>query len=145
MLLLKPQCYREREQNFENISDFTVSCCLIWKMMCITEWTPPTLECPPSLHTTLNKIVFKNTWYVLAQLSSYQLGIMQRTDIPLNYQCLHSLSWDFQRYSVSSSLWCHFQQCPWEVGSVWPERVGQGEMDWYTAWLFLGWALRIPQ
>ena len=22
-------------------------------------------------------------------------------------------------------LWCHFQQFPWEIGSVWAERVGQ--------------------
>jgi len=26
---------------------------------------------------------------------------------------------------VSNNLWCHFQQCPWEIGSVWAQRVGQ--------------------
>jgi len=27
-------------------------------------------------------------------------------------------------------MWCHFQQCPLEIGSVWAERVGQGEVGW---------------
>ena len=25
----------------------------------------------------------------------------------------------------------NFQQCPWEIGLVWAERVGQGEVGWY--------------
>jgi len=33
---------------------------------------------------------------------------------------------------------------------TWAERVGQGEVGWYTqrmktAWLFVGWAMRFPQ
>ena len=27
---------------------------------------------------------------------------------------------------------CHFQQSPWKIGSAWAERVGEGEVDWYT-------------
>jgi len=29
---------------------------------------------------------------------------------------------------VSNNLWCHLQQCPWEIGSVSLESVGQGEV-----------------
>ena len=37
-------------------------------------------------------------------------------------------------------LWYHFQQSPWEIGSVRAERTGQREVGWYTqkvktAWL----------
>ena len=32
---------------------------------------------------------------------------------------------------VSNNLCCHFQQFPWEIGSVRAERVGQGEVGWY--------------
>jgi len=47
-------------------------------------------------------------------------------------------------------LWCHFQQFPWEIGSVWAERVGQREVIWYTqkvntAWLCLDLAVNFPQ
>ena len=43
-------------------------------------------------------------------------------------------------------LWYHFQQCPWEIGSAWAVRVGQGEVGrctWrvQTAWPCLGSAL----
>ena len=27
---------------------------------------------------------------------------------------------------VPNNLWCHFQQCSWEIGSVWARRVGRG-------------------
>jgi len=36
----------------------------------------------------------------------------------------HNLSCSSSMY-VSSNLWCHFYQCPWEIGSVWAEIVGQ--------------------
>jgi len=45
-------------------------------------------------------------------------------------------------------MWCHFQQCPWEIGSVWAERVRQGEVGWCThtkAWLCLGLAAKNVQ
>jgi len=35
---------------------------------------------------------------------------------------------------VSNNLWCHFQKYPWEIGSVWAERVGQGDVGWYILW-----------
>jgi len=32
---------------------------------------------------------------------------------------------------VTNNLRCNFQQCPWEIGWVWAERVGQGKLVWY--------------
>jgi len=32
------------------------------------------------------------------------------------------------------SLWCHFQQCPWDLGSAPAERVGQGEIGRFQHW-----------
>ena len=63
-----------------------------------------------------NKIVFTKTWYVSARHSSSS-----------KLQCLHNLSCIYSMY-VSNNLWYHFQQCPWEIGSVWAERVGQGKV-----------------
>ena len=42
-----------------------------------------------------------------------------------------------------SASWCHFRQCPWDLGSVWAERAGQGEVGGctrrvQTAWPRLG-------
>jgi len=42
-----------------------------------------------------------------------------------------------------SASWCHFRQCPWDVGSAWAERAGQGEVGGctqrvQTAWPCLG-------
>ena len=34
-------------------------------------------------------------------------------------------SWD-------STPWCHFWQCPWDLGSAWAERAGQGEVGGCT-------------
>ena len=39
-----------------------------------------------------------------------------------------------------SASWCHFRQCPWDLGSAWAERAGQGEVGGctrtvQTAWL----------
>jgi len=31
-----------------------------------------------------------------------------------------------------STSWCHFWQCPWDLGSVWAERAGQGEVGGCT-------------
>ena len=33
---------------------------------------------------------------------------------------------------TSYDVLCHFWQCPWEIGSVLAERVGQGEVDGCT-------------
>ena len=46
---------------------------------------------------------------------------------------------------------CHFQQFPWEIGSVWAERVGQGEVGWYIQpkgennMAVCGLAVKVPQ
>ena len=42
-----------------------------------------------------------------------------------------------------SASWCHFRQCPWDLGSAWAERAGQGEVGGctqrvQTAWPRLG-------
>ena len=46
-----------------------------------------------------------------------------------------------------SASWCHFQQCPWDLGSAWAERAGQGEVGGctrrvQTAWPRLGSCVR---
>ena len=46
-----------------------------------------------------------------------------------------------------SASWCHFWQCPLEIGSAWAERAGQGDVGgctWTvpTAWPSLGSALK---
>jgi len=68
------------------------------------------------------ELTIEKTWYVSAQLN-----------ISSNLQCLHNQAYSFKCYSmyVSNNLWCCFQQCPLEIGSVWAERVGCGEVGWY--------------
>ena len=39
------------------------------------------------------------------------------------------------------SLWCHFRQCPWDLGSVPAERVGQGEVGGFQPWAQVTWLL----
>ena len=39
------------------------------------------------------------------------------------------------------SLWCHFQQCPWDLGSAPAERVGQGEVGGFQPWAQVTWLL----
>jgi len=73
-------------------------------------------------------------------MSQYSLASAQTSNVS---------NWSCSMY-VSNNLWCHFQQCPWGIGSVWAERVGQREVGWYihrlkTTWLFMGLAIKIPQ
>ena len=46
------------------------------------------------------------------------------------------------------SLWCHFRQCPWDLGSAPAERVGRGRwagQPWaQVTWLLLGLAVESP-
>ena len=47
------------------------------------------------------------------------------------------------------SLWCHFQQCLWDLDSAPAERVGKGEVGGFqpwaqVAWLLLGLAIESP-
>ena len=69
----------------------------------------------------LKDVICSTTWYQLKE----------DMVIPL-ITSLHNLSCSFKCYCVyvSNNLWCHFQQCPWEIGSVWAERVGQGDVGW---------------
>ena len=64
------------------------------------------------------------------------------------FLCVHGRAWEqgySNRCNVGIAEWpsnnlCHFQQCPWEIGSVgiYMRRVK-------TAWLCLGLAVKIPQ
>ena len=43
--------------------------------------------------------------------------------------------------STTFRLWCHFQQCPWDLGSAPAERVGQEEMGRFQHWALVTWLL----
>jgi len=56
---------------------------------------------------------------------------------------------DTYRHHTTFSLWCHFRQCPWDLGSAPAERVGQGKMGGFqpwaqVTWLFLGPVVESP-
>ena len=38
-----------------------------------------------------------------------------------------------------SASWCHFWQCPWDLGSAWAERAGQGEVGECTQRVQTAW------
>ena len=72
-------------------------------------------QCKTVLSTVHNKIVFKRTRYVSAQLS-----------ISSNLQCLHNSSCSFKCYSIHCVC-----QTICDVTSSNVLRVGQGEVGWY--------------
>jgi len=56
---------------------------------------------------------------------------------------------DAYMHHTTLSLWCHLQQCPWDLGSAPAKTVGQGEVGGCTwrvqkAWLLLGLAVESP-
>ena len=81
----------------------------------------------------LNFKIFTWEWHILSEVTVVS---------PFPTQWLHMMSWDFQ-------LHCHFQQCPWDLGSAWAERAGQREVGGctrrvQTAWLCLGSLVQKP-
>ena len=57
----------------------------------------------------------------------------------------HLLRWLFmvQICVVSpSASWCHILQCPWEIGSMWAERVGQGNVGGCSRMVQTAWPCR---
>ena len=65
----------------------------------------------------------------------------------------HTFNWlyaiDAYWCHTTFSLWRHFRQCPWDLGSAPAERVGQGEVGRFqpwaqVTWLLLGLAVQSP-
>ena len=119
-------------------------------LLCMVLALSPPLS-PSYMYTlSLPLILFLPAMYALSFSSTFLYSLSLSSSLlhtPLSFCLLHSLplvvcstfivltlSYTMTAYDVvrlSASL-CHFWQCLWDLGSVWAERVGQGEVGGYT-------------
>ena len=89
-----------------------------WLTVVSELWT--TLSNINSILNNMNQCTTK--WQKLTyQVHVYKISISQYTLLVRAYSLGPIVHISVMRLSAS---WCHFRQCPWEIGSAWAERVG---------------------
>jgi len=67
----------------------------------------------------------------LVSAQNHAEDVVAVSSLTANVSRTHHETFSFNK-CYSNNLWSYFQQCSWEIGSEWAERVEEVEVGWYT-------------